>query len=71
MAAAALGGIVRFEFLPDALGQRESMGLVFGGRVELKRQVTPRIRCPRFDMPQKTRYKCRRNVALGARGLNA
>jgi len=71
VAAATLGGIVCFEFLPNALSQGESMGFVFGGRVELKRQMTPRIRCPRFDVPQKTRYKCGRNMALGARGLNA
>ena len=70
MAAAALRGIVRFEFPPDALSHRESMGRVFGGSVELKRHVSPHVRGSGFEVLQQTRHERRWNVAVRAGVLN-
>jgi hypothetical protein len=41
MAAAALGGVIRLQFLPDLLRQLQPVGLVLRRCVELAAQVTP------------------------------
>ena len=71
MAAAALRGVVCFESLPDILCHRESMVLVFGGRAELERHVSPGVCHSRANMAQQARHESGRNVAVRAGGLNS
>lgn len=71
MTAAALCGIIRFQILPDVLRHLESMSVVFGGRVEFRLQMTPRIPSPRFNVAHEGRHERGWNMAVGARCLNA
>lgn len=65
MTAAALGGVVRFQFRPDFLRELQAVTFILCGRVELTGHVTPDLGGG-LNMPHQARQECRRHVAVAA-----
>lgn len=70
MAAATLGGVVRFQLLPNFLCERQAMTFVLGGRVEFAPKVSPHLSA-RLNMPYQARHELRWYMAVRTRGANA
>ena len=70
MTASALGGIVRCQFLPNFLGEFESVTFVLRWCVELACQVSPELP-GRLNVLHQAGEKAWRDVAVRATGANA